>query len=171
MCVNTAPYIRINQCSYYKLSTGRCFYGDWPEARPIVKQCKYEQTSHLSWHTLRMTEWLLSWRTCLNILFPTSSHLSSFSLPPLLPPHLPHCPPLPLLCFFHSLRFFIPTPFASHFQIRGGKLMISNTRKSDAGMYVCVGTNMVGEKDSDPAELVVFGECFCYMQILEIKHM
>lgn len=35
--------------------------------------------------------------------------------------------------------------------------MISNTRKSDAGMYVCVGTNMVGEKDSDPAELVVFG--------------
>lgn len=42
-------------------------------------------------------------------------------------------------------------------QIRGGKLMISNTRKSDAGMYVCVGTNMVGEKDSDPAELVVFG--------------
>ncbi|KAF3841517.1 hypothetical protein F7725_007379, partial [Dissostichus mawsoni] len=29
-------------------------------------------------------------------------------------------------------------------------------RKSDAGMYVCVGTNMVGEKDSDPAELVVF---------------
>lgn len=43
-------------------------------------------------------------------------------------------------------------------QIRGGKLMISNTRKSDAGMYVCVGTNMVGEKDSDPAELVVFGK-------------
>lgn len=41
--------------------------------------------------------------------------------------------------------------------MRGGKLMISNTRKSDAGMYVCVGTNMVGEKDSDPAELVVFG--------------
>ncbi|CAL8398609.1 unnamed protein product [Boreogadus saida] len=40
--------------------------------------------------------------------------------------------------------------------IRGGKLMISNSRKSDAGMYVCVGTNMVGEKDSDPAELVVF---------------
>ncbi|KAM7398628.1 hypothetical protein PAMA_006506 [Pampus argenteus] len=40
--------------------------------------------------------------------------------------------------------------------IRGGKLMISNTRKSDAGMYVCVGTNMVGERDSDPAELVVF---------------
>ncbi|TNN59851.1 Roundabout 2 [Liparis tanakae] len=40
--------------------------------------------------------------------------------------------------------------------IRGGKLMISQTRKSDAGMYVCVGTNMVGERDSDPAELVVY---------------
>lgn len=42
--------------------------------------------------------------------------------------------------------------------IRGGKLMISNTRKSDAGMYTCVGTNMVGERDSDPAELTVFGK-------------
>uniref|UniRef100_A0A8C4H7Z4 Roundabout homolog 2 n=1 Tax=Dicentrarchus labrax TaxID=13489 RepID=A0A8C4H7Z4_DICLA len=40
--------------------------------------------------------------------------------------------------------------------MRGGKLMISNTRKNDAGMYVCVGTNMVGERDSDPAELVVY---------------
>lgn len=36
--------------------------------------------------------------------------------------------------------------------------MISPTRKSDAGMYVCVGTNMVGERDSDPAELVVYGK-------------
>ncbi|XP_073459336.1 roundabout homolog 3 isoform X3 [Aquarana catesbeiana] len=40
--------------------------------------------------------------------------------------------------------------------IRGGKLMISNTRKADAGMYVCVATNMVGERDSEPAQLVVF---------------
>ncbi|XP_048471330.1 roundabout homolog 3 [Rhincodon typus] len=40
--------------------------------------------------------------------------------------------------------------------IRGGKLMISNTRKTDAGMYVCVATNMVGERDSEPADLVVF---------------
>lgn len=42
--------------------------------------------------------------------------------------------------------------------MRGGKLMISHARKSDAGMYVCVGKNMVGERDSDPAELVVYGE-------------
>lgn len=35
--------------------------------------------------------------------------------------------------------------------------MISNTRKSDAGMYVCVGTNMVGERDSETAQLTVFG--------------
>lgn len=42
--------------------------------------------------------------------------------------------------------------------MRGGKLMISHARKNDAGMYVCVGKNMVGERDSDPAELVVYGE-------------
>lgn len=53
--------------------------------------------------------------------------------------------------------------------------MISNTRKSDAGMYVCVGTNMVGEKDSDPAELVVFGESLLLHLIkkmvnLKIRH-
>ncbi|XP_041128097.1 roundabout homolog 2-like isoform X10 [Polyodon spathula] len=40
--------------------------------------------------------------------------------------------------------------------IRSGKLMISNTRKSDAGMYICVGTNMVGERDSETAQLTVF---------------
>ncbi|XP_062275696.1 roundabout homolog 2 isoform X7 [Scomber scombrus] len=39
---------------------------------------------------------------------------------------------------------------------RGGKLMISNTRKSDAGMYICVGTNMVGERDSETAQVTVF---------------
>ncbi|XP_068772899.1 roundabout homolog 3 [Struthio camelus] len=39
--------------------------------------------------------------------------------------------------------------------IRGGKLMMASTRKSDAGAYVCVATNMVGERDSEPAELVV----------------
>uniref|UniRef100_A0A3B4BJW3 Roundabout, axon guidance receptor, homolog 1 (Drosophila) n=1 Tax=Periophthalmus magnuspinnatus TaxID=409849 RepID=A0A3B4BJW3_9GOBI len=36
-----------------------------------------------------------------------------------------------------------------------GKLMITNTRKSDAGKYVCVGTNMVGERESEIAELTV----------------
>ncbi|XP_072740943.1 roundabout homolog 3 [Ciconia boyciana] len=40
--------------------------------------------------------------------------------------------------------------------IRGGKLMVASARKSDAGVYVCVATNVVGERDSDPAELVVF---------------
>ncbi|XP_062872443.1 roundabout homolog 2 isoform X3 [Trichomycterus rosablanca] len=41
-------------------------------------------------------------------------------------------------------------------KIRGGKLMISNARRSDAGMYVCVGTNMVGERDSETAQVTVF---------------
>ncbi|XP_051871253.1 roundabout homolog 2 [Pristis pectinata] len=40
--------------------------------------------------------------------------------------------------------------------MHGGKLMISNTKRSDAGTYVCVGTNIVGERDSEPAELTVF---------------
>uniref|UniRef100_A0A8C5GTV1 Roundabout, axon guidance receptor, homolog 1 (Drosophila) n=1 Tax=Gouania willdenowi TaxID=441366 RepID=A0A8C5GTV1_GOUWI len=39
--------------------------------------------------------------------------------------------------------------------IRGSKLMITNARKSDAGKYVCVGTNMVGERESEIAELTV----------------
>ncbi|XP_040902044.1 roundabout homolog 1 isoform X2 [Toxotes jaculatrix] len=39
--------------------------------------------------------------------------------------------------------------------IRGGKLMITNARKNDAGKYVCVGTNMVGERESEIAELTV----------------
>ncbi|XP_064379344.1 roundabout homolog 1 isoform X4 [Dromaius novaehollandiae] len=39
--------------------------------------------------------------------------------------------------------------------IRGGKLMIAYTRKNDAGKYVCVGTNMVGERESEVAELTV----------------
>uniref|UniRef100_A0A3Q1GD51 Roundabout, axon guidance receptor, homolog 1 (Drosophila) n=1 Tax=Acanthochromis polyacanthus TaxID=80966 RepID=A0A3Q1GD51_9TELE len=39
--------------------------------------------------------------------------------------------------------------------IRGGKLMITNARKTDAGKYVCVGTNMVGERESEIAELTV----------------
>ncbi|XP_019744576.1 roundabout homolog 1 isoform X4 [Hippocampus comes] len=33
--------------------------------------------------------------------------------------------------------------------------MITNARKSDAGKYVCVGTNMVGERESEIAELTV----------------
>lgn len=43
-------------------------------------------------------------------------------------------------------------------KIRGGKLMITYTRKSDAGKYVCVGTNMVGERESEVAELTVLGK-------------
>uniref|UniRef100_A0A1A7YP55 Roundabout, axon guidance receptor, homolog 1 n=1 Tax=Iconisemion striatum TaxID=60296 RepID=A0A1A7YP55_9TELE len=39
--------------------------------------------------------------------------------------------------------------------IRSGKLMITNTRKNDAGKYICVATNMVGERESETAELTV----------------
>uniref|UniRef100_M3Y400 Roundabout homolog 3 n=1 Tax=Mustela putorius furo TaxID=9669 RepID=M3Y400_MUSPF len=40
-------------------------------------------------------------------------------------------------------------------RIRGGKLMMSHTLKSDAGLYVCVASNMAGERESGAAELVV----------------
>lgn len=61
--------------------------------------------------------------------------------------------------------FFVFPPILAIPEIRGGKLMISNTRKSDAGMYTCVGTNMVGERDSDPAELTVFGKTLFTLSI------
>lgn len=35
--------------------------------------------------------------------------------------------------------------------------MMSHTHKGDAGMYVCVASNMAGERESGPAELVVQG--------------
>lgn len=38
--------------------------------------------------------------------------------------------------------------------------MITYTRKSDAGKYICVGTNMVGERESEVAELTVLGKCW-----------
>lgn len=113
------------------------------------------------WPSAKMTEWLLSLSSVFQYpvsdLFPfVLSAFPTFPLRPYIP--LLHSPPPPL-------TFPIPRRLTSHLlssgnlsQIRGGKLMISNTRKSDAGMYVCVGTNMVGEKDSDPAELKVFGE-------------
>ena len=41
--------------------------------------------------------------------------------------------------------------------------MITNARKSDAGKYVCVGTNMVGERESEIAELTVLGNFFSFI--------
>lgn len=56
----------------------------------------------------------------------------------------------PLQCKSITLHFLS--------QVRGGKLTISNTKKSDVGIYVCVATNMVGERDSEKAQLSVFGK-------------
>lgn len=41
--------------------------------------------------------------------------------------------------------------------------MITNTRKSDAGKYICVGTNMVGERESEIAELTVLGKTCSFL--------
>lgn len=41
--------------------------------------------------------------------------------------------------------------------------MITNARKSDAGKYVCVGTNMVGERESEIAELTVLGNYYFFL--------
>ncbi len=45
--------------------------------------------------------------------------------------------------------------------------MITNARKSDAGKYVCVGTNMVGERESEIAELTVLGNESFFPTLLE----
>ncbi|XP_049633958.1 roundabout homolog 3 [Suncus etruscus] len=39
--------------------------------------------------------------------------------------------------------------------IRAGRLMMTHTLKSDAGFYVCVASNMAGERESGPAHLLV----------------
>lgn len=45
--------------------------------------------------------------------------------------------------------------------------MITNTKKSDAGKYICVGTNMVGERESEIAELTVLGNaCAFFFSLL-----
>lgn len=41
--------------------------------------------------------------------------------------------------------------------------MITNARKADAGKYVCVGTNMVGERESEIAELTVLGNYYSFL--------
>lgn len=67
------------------------------------------------------------------------------------------------IAIFLSIQSLSPSLLLS--QIRGGKLMITNARKSDAGKYVCVGTNMVGERESEIAELTVLG---MYLRLLSI---
>lgn len=69
-------------------------------------------------------------------------------------------PQAPSVSLILTLLFFVSVLSLSlllFLQIRGGKLMITNARKSDAGKYVCVGTNMVGERESEIAELTVLG--------------
>lgn len=64
-------------------------------------------------------------------------------------------------CFFSPSISLSPPTFIPP-QIRGSKLMITNARKSDAGKYVCVGTNMVGERESEIAELTVLGNFYSF---------
>lgn len=62
--------------------------------------------------------------------------------------------------------------FVLPFQIRSGKLMITNIRKSDAGKYICVGTNMVGERESEIAELTVLGKmCSFALHNVAVLHL
>lgn len=52
--------------------------------------------------------------------------------------------------------------------------MITNTRKTDAGKYVCVGTNMMGERESEIAELTVLGTFsiyFCFNLCISVNQM
>lgn len=47
--------------------------------------------------------------------------------------------------------------YVAALQIRAGRLMMTHTLKSDAGFYVCVASNMAGERESGPAHLLVLG--------------
>lgn len=38
-----------------------------------------------------------------------------------------------------------------------GSLVISNARKEDSGVYICIGFNAAGQRESDPARLSVLG--------------
>lgn len=49
--------------------------------------------------------------------------------------------------------------------------MITNARKSDAGKYICVGTNMVGERESETAELTVLGKHTCILALAVHSHV
>lgn len=76
-------------------------------ARATFRRCKHQLRRQMSWWpTAKMTEWLLSWATCFNILFPTSFHLSSL-YPPF--PTFPLCP-LSFL-FFTLLLLHLPFQF------------------------------------------------------------
>ena len=46
-------------------------------------------------------------------------------------------------------------------QLDNGSLIINTLSRSDAGQYVCRASNEHGEIVSDPASLVVMGECVC----------
>lgn len=48
--------------------------------------------------------------------------------------------------------------------------MITNARKSDAGKYVCVGTNMVGERESEIAELTVLGNFSFFDSVRSLQY-
>lgn len=54
--------------------------------------------------------------------------------------------------------FLLLFPSGAVLQVRGGKLTISNTKKTDSGIYVCVAANMVGERKSEKAQLSIFGK-------------
>lgn len=130
-------------------------------ARATFRRCKDQQRRHHQCENDRVARLVSNmFQYPVSNLFPfvfSVSPISNIASLPLFIPLL-HSPPPPLTS---SIPWYLTShllSFGNLSQIRGGKLMISNTRKSDAGMYVCVGTNMVGEKDSDPAELKVFGE-------------
>lgn len=59
--------------------------------------------------------------------------------------------------FFSFFCFLFLFP-SGGLQVRGGKLTISNAKKTDTGIYVCVAANMVGERKSEKAQLSVFGK-------------
>ena len=63
-----------------------------------------------------------------------------------------------LWCIFFNVNSVTPVLHRRVKVQEEGNLLLTDTRKEDSGMYVCIAHNIAGEKESNPARLAVLGE-------------